>query len=266
MTEYEVTVLAEEIKQKCLFLFVKGLYQMFVDYYKSNESHNYHAMELFYSADKTICRRLFQSDVMTPIELMYKLDRFVRDSMYSINDVENLALIIIQGLNNTGIADYIKLVGFLNDNLWFLQNEFYFRFYFEMNCAYEDRVGFRTQNMANGPIPGTVEPTEREQLISELGQPERVNKYFARAVEEGYMIPTDTGYKWLESKAMLGYFVVWVLCNELARAVPIEQRQVIERIFNVTRLDSTLEQNFGTGKSQAVKRWRAKMDKSIFFD
>lgn len=108
---------------------------------------------------------------------------------------------------------------------------------------------------ANTPVKG---------LPSELDT-ERARKYFARAVEVGYMTPTGTGYKWnfggeRGCLARLGYFVERVYCPKNTEQLP---EQSINKLFVVNRIASAITQLHNAKKPQ---KWRAEIDNKIFFD
>lgn len=98
---------------------------------------------------------------------------------------------------------------------------------------------------------------------------DRARKYFARAVEVGYMQLTPTGAIWLfggnRGKARLAYFLEKVFCPEPTDKLQTSQCKELDRFFNVDRLDRASQQNADTGKSQAVKKWRAEIDE-LFID
>lgn len=99
---------------------------------------------------------------------------------------------------------------------------------------------------------------------------DRAQKYFARAVECGYMTRTATGYKWRygdnRGKARLAYFIERVYCPTRTDKIQARQCRLLENLFGVERLDRALQQNADTGTSQVVKDWRADIDNTIFFD
>lgn len=111
--------------------------------------------------------------------------------------------------------------------------------------------------------------TEGWRLPTELDT-DRARKYFARAVNVGYMSSTPKGYKWTfgdkRGKARLAYFVERVYCPTCTDTIQANQCRLLERLFDVERLDRALQQNADTGKSQAVKKWRAEIDSKIFYD
>ena len=105
-------------------------------------------------------------------------------------------------------------------------------------------------------------PTE-PQLPSELDT-DRARKYFARAVKAGYMEMTATEYKWLETQeraqAKLGYLCLKTF--EQPRPVT-----AIEQYFGVKgRLSGAITQASYEPKRADVRKWRAEMDNTIFFD
>lgn len=100
---------------------------------------------------------------------------------------------------------------------------------------------------------------------------ERARKYFARAVEVGYMKPTATGYKWEfggdhGAKARLAYFVERIYCPTVTDTIRADTIKPLQLLFGVERLDRAIQQNADTGKSKAVMKWRAEIDKNIFGD
>lgn len=106
----------------------------------------------------------------------------------------------------------------------------------------------------------TDERATAPQLPSELDS-ESTKKYFARAVEAGYMETTATGGKWLKpnTKAMLGYFCMKVFDKPRPLAA-------IEQYFNERKLSSAITQASYEPSRADVKKWRADMDSKIFFD
>lgn len=93
---------------------------------------------------------------------------------------------------------------------------------------------------------------------------ERARKYFARAVEAGYMTRTDTGYKWLfggerGALARLGYFLYRTLCPTNTEKIP---QQAVNKLFGVNRIDSAIAQLLNAKKPQ---KWRNEIDK-LFAD
>lgn len=100
---------------------------------------------------------------------------------------------------------------------------------------------------------------------------ERARKYFARAVEVGYMKPTASGYKWefgdnRGAKARLAYFVERIYCPTATDKIRADKIRQLQQLFEVERLDRAIQQNADTGKSKAVMKWRAEIDKNIFCD
>ena len=94
---------------------------------------------------------------------------------------------------------------------------------------------------------------------------DRARKYFARAVEAQFMELTPKGAKWLfggdRSKARLAYFLERVYCPKPTDKLQASQYNLLEHYFSVRRLDRASQQNADTGKSQAVKQWRAEIEK-----
>lgn len=100
---------------------------------------------------------------------------------------------------------------------------------------------------------------------------DRANKYFARAIEAGYMTTTAAGYKWgfggkRGAKARLAYFVERVYCPSATDKIQSDIIRLLQQLFGVERLDRAIQQNADTGKSRAVMKWRAEIDTKIFYD
>lgn len=131
------------------------------------------------------------------------------------------------------------------------------------NAAYK-RFGSQPMKIPNHSI------AIQSVMLPDSLNTDRATKYFARAVEVGYMKSTATGYKWEyggnRGKARLAYFVERVYCPTHTDTIQACQCRDLENLFGVTRLDRSLQQNADTGKSQAVKNWRADIDSKIFFD
>jgi len=112
---------------------------------------------------------------------------------------------------------------------------------------------------------GNQPPTSQEpralELPSELDT-EQARKYFARAIAAGYMKVTATGGKWLmKPDKSLGYF-----CGKVYKES--KPQTALARYFHVPNIGALITQ---TGPGYEVtradaKRWRAKIDKEIFFD
>ncbi len=95
-------------------------------------------------------------------------------------------------------------------------------------------------------------------LYDELDTPE-ANKYFARAVEAGYMKPTATGGEWLTAVVRLGY-----VCSKIFQQPrPIA---ALEKYFGVTKLSASITQASIEAVRADVKKWRAEIDTKIFYD
>ena len=112
------------------------------------------------------------------------------------------------------------------------------------------------------------EPTDTaKDIVNSLPEElntDRVRKYFARAVECGYMKPIGNGYKWefggkRGALARLGYFLYKTLCPTNTEQIP---QQAVNRLFGVNRIDSAIAQVHNAKKPQ---KWRAEIDK-LFID
>jgi hypothetical protein len=93
---------------------------------------------------------------------------------------------------------------------------------------------------------------------------DRARKYFARAIEVGYMEQaTATSYKWLYgngNNASLGYFVERVFCPTNTEKL---REQAINKLFGVRNIRQTLNQVHNAKQPQ---KWQALIDKEIFYD
>ena len=108
-----------------------------------------------------------------------------------------------------------------------------------------------------------VDTTEGVKMPEELNT-DRARKYFARAIECGYMKPIANGYKWefggkRGALARLGYFLYKTLCPTNTEQIP---QQAVNRLFGVKRIDSAIAQVHNAKKPQ---KWRAEIDK-LFVD
>lgn len=108
-----------------------------------------------------------------------------------------------------------------------------------------------------------VDTAEGVKMPDELNT-DRARKYFARAIECGYMKPIANGYKWefgdkRGGLARLGYFVERVFCPTNTEQLP---EQAINKLFGVTRIGSATTQLHNAKKPQ---KWRAEIDK-LFID
>ena len=110
---------------------------------------------------------------------------------------------------------------------------------------------------ANIPEPGKPEGIKSmtHTLPAELDN-ERTRRYFSRAVEAGLM---SEQYKWLASHAKLGYFC----CKSFEQPRPIT---ALEQFFGLKNLAASITQASYEPKRGDVKKWRAELDRKIFFD
>ena len=89
---------------------------------------------------------------------------------------------------------------------------------------------------------------------------ERAKKYFAKAIEAGFMEQREYGYKWTfrngqrGAKAALAYFLKSVYSPDNLRTIPFK---ALEQLFWVKRLDSSLYAYNGGGQRQ---KWREEID------
>ncbi len=89
----------------------------------------------------------------------------------------------------------------------------------------------------------------------------RADKYFKRALEKGFMEQVNDGYKWIwGAKARLAYFLHKVYNPNGIEQVPYK---ALERLFNVKRLDTAIDQTLNAKK---VQKWRAEIETEILFD
>lgn len=96
---------------------------------------------------------------------------------------------------------------------------------------------------------------ELQELPTEIDT-EQARKYFARAVEAGLM---SEQYLWRGTKAQLGYF-----CSKVfEQPRPIT---ALEHFFGVKNLAASITQASYEPKRADVNKWRAKLDRTIFFD
>lgn len=91
---------------------------------------------------------------------------------------------------------------------------------------------------------------------------EREKKYFAKAIEAGLMEKDGENYRWLHNngmKASLGYFLNRVFNPKGTAQIPYQR---MENLFNVTRLDTAIDQALTAKKPQ---KWREEID-TLFDD
>ena len=103
---------------------------------------------------------------------------------------------------------------------------------------------------------------QRQTASKKQKETERERKYFAKAIEAGLMEKTDRGYKWLHNngmKASLGYFLNRVFNPKGTTQIPYQR---MENLFNVSRLDTALDQALTAKKPQ---KWRKEID-TLFDD
>ncbi|GEM_PF-6117613 len=111
--------------------------------------------------------------------------------------------------------------------------------------------------------PGTSSPGKL-QLPPELDT-ERARKYFARAMEIGWINRTSTGYEWTYGGqrgrlVRLGYFVEKVYCPANSGQLP---EKALNRLFGVERISSVITQMHSAKRTQ---QWKTEIDNKIFYD
>lgn len=102
------------------------------------------------------------------------------------------------------------------------------------------------------------------QLPPELDT-ERARKYFARAMEIGWINRTSTGYEWTYGGqrgrlVRLGYFVEKVYCPANSGQLP---EKALNRLFGVERISSVITQMHSAKRTQ---QWKTEIDNKIFYD
>lgn len=107
------------------------------------------------------------------------------------------------------------------------------------------------------------EPKQQSvQLPPELDT-EEARKYFAKAINIGYMKKEGNGYRWLfggnKGQVRLGYF-----CNKVyTKPRPINK---LEQIFGVKKLSASITNADIEATRADVKKWRDEIDSNIFKD
>ncbi len=118
---------------------------------------------------------------------------------------------------------------------------------------YSTEVGRQVQNSIFGD-PQPQQPTNDEQKEPT----EKEKPYFKKAIEAGYMQETKTGYKWTfggdrGKKARLSYFIKKIYGDY--QQIPYSR---LEKLFGVSRLDSSTTQLLNAKKPQ---NWSTEIDK-----
>ena len=113
----------------------------------------------------------------------------------------------------------------------------------DLNQILTYKVSEETPNNFNRYLPSEIDT-------------EQARKYFARAVDAGLM---SEQYKWLASHAKLGYFC----CKSFEQPRPIT---ALEQFFGLKNLAASITQASYEPKRGDVKKWRAELDRKIFFD
>ncbi|MEG1800523.1 MAG: hypothetical protein RR273_00980 [Oscillospiraceae bacterium] len=108
-------------------------------------------------------------------------------------------------------------------------------------------------------LPNHTEPQQSNITLPEELNSDTAIKYFSRAVNAGYMEKTDTGYKWNQTKARLGYFCL--KAYDTPRPIA-----ALERYFNAGRLSAHITQASNDAKRKDVITWRGELDTEIFTD
>ena len=119
------------------------------------------------------------------------------------------------------------------------------------------RAGMPQQEQPEQQEQREKQPEQRVNLPTEL-QTERAVKYFAKAVEMGFIEKTETGYESkFQSKALLAYFLELVFCrdDEGRDNGSNFPETALNRLFDESRLSRARSQiaNNRTGKPSGVK-------------
>lgn len=92
---------------------------------------------------------------------------------------------------------------------------------------------------------------------------ERAKKYFAKAIQVGYMKKSHSGYQWIyggnKGQVRLGYFCYKVFNTPR----PINK---LERLFGITKLSASISSAENEPQRADVKQWRKEIDDNIFKD
>lgn len=122
---------------------------------------------------------------------------------------------------------------------------------------YMDAEFTRLQN-AMGIVCDLIEKHPLQEQPKELQLTEGQKVMFERAINAGYMQPTENGYKWTyggeRGKARLAYFIKQVFNPDGCSAIPYKR---LEAMFGITRLDSALDNALQAKKPQ---QWRNTID------
>ncbi len=117
------------------------------------------------------------------------------------------------------------------------------------------------------------QPAPAQPLIDEQSRPAQpdimtdgAKKYFAKAIQAGFMEQTGNGYKWTfggrkGAKAALCYFIMKVYSPDVRDSKMIHYK-ALEKLFDEKRLDSAYTATFNVKKPQ---QWRGEID-SLFND
>ena len=108
-----------------------------------------------------------------------------------------------------------------------------------------------------------TEITEKDITLPSELDTEKARKYFAKAINVGYMKKEDIHYKWMyggeKGQARLGYF-----CNKIYSSPrPINK---LEEFFGVKKLSASITNADNEAKRADVKKWRNEMNNNIFND
>lgn len=111
------------------------------------------------------------------------------------------------------------------------------------------------------PTDSTAEADKPKDLeLPEIVGTDRARKYFARAIDAGFMELTENGAKWLLEQVKLAYF-----CSRIYDSPrPISD---LEKFFNIRGLSALISQvTVNEPKRADVVKWRNDIDKKIFFN
>lgn len=113
------------------------------------------------------------------------------------------------------------------------------------------------------PQPAPADGTKAQIPIGGV-ELDRINKYFNRAINNGYMERTESGYNWkfggTRRKVRLGYFLQKVYCPQNKGTMPESE---LNALFGVKRIGSAVTQ-FCSGKQS--QKWIRTIDEAIFYD
>lgn len=125
---------------------------------------------------------------------------------------------------------------------------------FQRMCNEVDREAKEILDIYNYVFPNSKADNTEANKKEPEELTEREIKYYGKAIEAGMAKKTENGYKWLNSKASLAYFLYKLFDQNGTGQIPFKR---LEKLWSAKRLDTALRQALNTKYKQS---WRTQID------